>query len=166
MVTHRHKVFISYYHKEDQKYAERLAAMYKNSIIDKSLYGDFGKLQNETILNKIRRGHLKDSTVTVVLVGMHTYGRKWVDWEINASLRPYGYRTRNGLVGIYLPHHSRKHFRLTDNIRSGYAVRLNWDELKHKSTLIDAVHAAWNRKKYDYLVDNRRRVREKNAPMR
>lgn len=163
MVSYKHKVFISYYHREDQKYAEHLAYTYGYAIIDKSLYGDFGYLQTATILNKIRKEHLRDSTVTVVLVGMHTYGRKWVDWEIYASLRPYGERTRNGLVGIYLPQHSRKNFRLTDNIRSGYAIRMKWKEAQDEEEFVYAVHSAWNARRRDYLIDNSRPLRQRNA---
>ena len=166
MVAYKHKIFISYYHDEDQDYADELTDLYEDAIIDKSLHGDIGYLQNDTILNKIRKEHLKDSTVTVVLVGMHTYGRKWVDWEIYASLRPYGARTRNGLVAVYLPQHSKKHFRLTDNIRSGYAVKLKWDDLSAEENFIGAVHLAWNRRRRDDLVDNVRTLRERNAPIR
>ena len=166
MAPERHKIFISYYHDEDQDYANKLASRYGDAIIDKSLYGDFGHLDNDTILNKIRKEHLRNSTVTVVLVGMHTYGRKWVDWEINASLRPYGDRTRNGLLGVYLPNHSRKHFRLTDNILSGYAVRINWKDLERKNSFSRSVQKAWEKRRSDGLIVNSRRIREKNAPIR
>jgi len=165
MVSKRHKVFISYHHGEDQKYADRLREFYGSSraIIDKSMYADLGHLQDETILKKIRRDHLLDSTVTVVLVGNYTWGRKWVDWEINSSLRPYAERTVNGLVGIYLPEHSRKHFRLTDNIESGYALKLNWKDVESK--LIETIHKAWNRRKRRDLIDNTLPIRERNAPL-
>jgi hypothetical protein len=166
MVPYRHKIFISYHHDEDQKYADILASRYEDAIIDKSLYGDFGHLKNDTILNKIRKEHLRDSTVTVVLVGLHTYGRKWVDWEIYASLRPYADRTRNGLLGVYLPDHSRKHFRLTDNILTGYGVRIKWKDLDRRYSFSEAVHNAWKNRRYDYLIDNSRPLREKNAPIR
>jgi len=135
----------------------------QKAIIDKSMYDDFSDLMNETILRKIRYDHLRDSTVTVVLVGEHTWGRKWVDWEIHSSLRSYGDRTRNGLVGIYLPNHSRRHFRLTDNIRSGYAVKLRWNEREDAFT--DAVHRAWNRRRRVDLIDNGRPLRERNASL-
>jgi hypothetical protein len=164
-VSKRHKVFISYYHDEDQEYANKLRSFYGKSkaIIDKSMYTDLSRLQDETILKKIRQDHLRDSTVTVVLVGENTWGRKWVDWEINSSLRPYGDRTRSGLVGIYLPNHRKKHFRLTDNINSGYAVRLRWDEVEEK--FIDAVHDAYNKRNRPKLIDNTRNLRERNAPI-
>jgi hypothetical protein len=166
MVTHKHKVFISYYHGDDQKYAYSLKKFYGNAIIDKSLDEDIGYLSNNGILNLIRRERLIDSTVTVVLVGMHTYGRKWVDWEIYASLRPYGYRTINGLVGIYLPRHSNKDFRLTDNILSDYAVGIEWADLDSKTGLTYAIHKAWNRRHYFWLIDNSRQLRRNNAPIR
>ena len=99
MVSQKHKVFISYHHDVDQAYADKLRELYSgNAIIDKSMYEDLSHLQADTILDKIRQEHLLDSTVTVVLVGEYTWGRKWVDWEIYASLRPYAERTRNGLV--------------------------------------------------------------------
>lgn len=165
MVTNKHKVFLSYHHEADQDYAEALVDYYgkQRMIIDKSMYDDFSHLKNETILKKIRDKHLKDSTVTVVLVGEHTWGRKWVDWEIHSSLRSYGERTRNGLVGIYLPNHSRRHFRLTDNIRSGYALRLRWDLVG--DDFIDAVHMAWNRRRRVDLIDDLRSHRERNASL-
>ena len=163
MVPEKHKVFISYYHDADQAYADELRNFYEDAIIDRSIYDDIGHLKNETILDKIKFEHLKDSTVTVVLVGKHTWGRKWVDWEINASLRPYGERTRNGLVGVYLPGHSRKHFRLTDNINSGYAVKIKWEDLRRD--LKRAIHQAWNRRNRPELINNSRPIRKNNAPL-
>jgi len=164
MVSQKHKVFISYHHDADQVYADKLRELYGgNAIIDKSMYVDLSHLQVDTILNKIRQEHLLDSTVTVVLVGEHTWGRKWVDWEIYASLRPYAERTRNGLVGVYLPNYKKKHFRLTDNVQSGYAVAIKWEDVGEK--LIDAIHQAWNNRKRPELIDNLRKLRERNAPL-
>lgn len=165
MVSYKHKIFLSYHHEADQEYASGLMDYYgkQKAIIDKSMYDDLSYLTNDTILRKIRYDHLRDSTVTVVLVGEHTWGRKWVDWEIHSSLRSYGDRTRNGLVGIYLPNHSRRHFRLTDNIRSGYAVKLKWAEAEY--AFADAVHKAWNRRRRTDLIDNTRPLRERNAPL-
>ena len=89
----------------------------------------------------------------------------WI-WEINASLKSYGDRTRNGLVRIYLPQHSRKHFRLTDNIHSGYAVLLKWKDIKNETMFVKAVHMAWNRRRRDYSIDNSRELRKRNAPIK
>jgi len=165
LVSKRHKVFISYHHDEDQEYADRLRKYYGSSkaIIDKSMRRDLGHLQPETIMNKIRREHLLDSTVTVVLIGKHTWGRKWVDWEIGASIRPYKERTINGLVGLWLPDHSTKEFRMTDNLESGYAVDLSWEDIQ--DDFIDKVHQAYNRRRRADLIDNTRSTRGRNASL-
>lgn len=39
------------------------------------------------VMRRIRELYLKDSTVTIVLMGKYTYTRRYVDWEIQASLR-------------------------------------------------------------------------------
>ncbi len=41
---------------------------------------------DHTIRQKIRDEYLKDSTVTIVLVGLETKKRKHVDWEIYSSM--------------------------------------------------------------------------------
>ena len=165
MVSRRHKIFLSYHHDFDQGYAEEIRDLYgrRNAIIDKSLYDDYSHLANDTILKKIRTEHLIDSTVTVVLVGQHTWGRKWIDWEINASLRPYYPRTINGLVGVYLPSARKKHFRLTDNIETGYAIRMKWFDIE--DDFIDNVHRAFNNRRRPNIIDNTREIRERNAPL-
>ena len=38
-------------------------------------------MSDDEILASIRKNNLKDSTVTIVLVGKDTEKRKWVDWE-------------------------------------------------------------------------------------
>lgn len=126
---------------------------------------DLSYLRCETILRRIRLDHLMDSTFTVMLIEVNAWGRKWVDWEIYSSLRGYGERTINGLVGVFLPVHSGKPFRLTDNIQSGYAVEIRWKDLS--SDFIPSVHKAWNRRKYrPDLIDNSRPLRRHNAALR
>ena len=52
--------------------------------------------------------YLKDSTVTVVLIGEETWKRKHVDWEIGSSLRQTQNNSRSGLLGIILPTYPRE----------------------------------------------------------
>lgn len=54
------------------------------------------------VMTQIRNKYLKDSTVTIVLMGSCTHSRRYVDWEIKSSLRQGDY-TPNGLLGIALP---------------------------------------------------------------
>jgi hypothetical protein len=55
------------------------------------------------VMSQIRQRYLKDSTVTIVLMGSCTHSRRYVDWEIKSSLRQGQYNTPNGLIGIVLP---------------------------------------------------------------
>lgn len=158
-----HKCFVSYHHANDQKRADYLRSVYgaNNTIIDRSLKDAYDDKTDDEILALIRTNHLKDSTVTIVLIGSETANRKWVDWEIYSSLRPYGDRSRNGLLGIYLPTAGETPARLQDNIDSGYAVTMEWKNISWqlKSKIEQAFQ---NRNKTD-LVRNSRARRKRNS---
>ncbi|SCZ11755.1 MTH538 TIR-like domain [Lysinibacillus sp. TC-37] len=112
-------------------------------------------------LSLIRTNHLNDSTVTIVLIGRETSKRKWVDREIYSSLRPYGSRSRNGLLRIYLPTAGETPARLQDNIDSRYAVTMNWRDL---STKLDSkIEEAFNNRSKGELVRNSRERRKRNS---
>lgn len=109
MATNIHKVFISYHHTiPDQLYRNQFEAMFANQheiMISKSVQiGEIDpNLQAETIRQKIRDEYLRDSTVTIVLIGRNTWQRKHVDWEISSSIRNTQFNPRSGLIGIFLP---------------------------------------------------------------
>ncbi len=102
-----HKVFISYHHRNDQWYKERLVEIgRRHSIfVDRSV--DTGDVpdtwSDERIRREIRDRHLRDSTVTIVLVGAETRRRKHVDWEIHSSMYDGSVNRRSGIVVINLP---------------------------------------------------------------
>jgi hypothetical protein len=54
-------------------------------------------------MQRIRELHIEDSTVTIVLIGSCTHSRRYIDWEIKASLRQGEDFPPNGLLGITLP---------------------------------------------------------------
>ena len=60
------------------------------------------------VMSCIRALYLGDSTVTIVLVGRCTWARRYVDWELQASLRSGVAATPNGLIGIILPSGGRQ----------------------------------------------------------
>lgn len=62
-------------------------------------------LPTETVRQKIRDEYLRDSTVTVVLIGKETWKRKHIDWEIGSILRNTKLNPRSGLLGIFSPDH-------------------------------------------------------------
>ena len=58
------------------------------------------------VMGRLRTEYLSDSTVTLVLLGSCTHSRRYVDWELKASLRQGSTYTPNGLLGILLPTYS------------------------------------------------------------
>ncbi len=110
----KHKVFISYHHKGDQLYKEALLEVNKilNIFIDASVdTGDIGEdLDDDTIRQKIRDEYLKDSTVTIVLVGLETKYRKHIDWEIYSSMYNGKINKQSGVLVINLPDTGCTHY--------------------------------------------------------
>ena len=107
-MTDIHKVFISYYHADDQFYKNELQRLAETAgiFVDKSVnptdIKDEG-LTDQQIRKIIRDNYLKNSTVTVVLIGKNTAGRKHVDWEIHASMSDIGDMPKSGLLVVNLP---------------------------------------------------------------
>ena len=145
LINDRHKVFVSYYHDDDQYYRELFENMfsdYYDIMVSKSVQlGNIDeRLPTDRIREIIRDDYLQDSTVTVVLVGAHTWQRKFVDWEIGSSIRATKNNSRSGLLGIILPTYPRPpgkptnyYFhtippKLHDNIQCGFAEIRGWSD--------------------------------------
>lgn len=161
--------FVSYHHKNDQEYLSELREVIKKmKVSDYSLKDDIGYLTEQTIYNKVRT-KMRNCSVTVVLVGSNTGHRKWIDWELWASLRKYDHPNDirksfkpNGILAIFLPgnNHSVPE-RLQDNIDSGYAVCMKWENLE--SDFESKVnYAYWRRLNNSYKIDNRRKRQKSN----
>lgn len=155
----RHKVFISYHHANDENYKKIFELRFGNAfgicVRGSVQLGDIDEnLPAQTIRQKIRDRYLRDSSVTVVLIGTQTWQRKHVDWEISSSIRRTEFNPRSGLVGLFLPSHSsfeRSEYdrytippRLADNDECGFAVMADWtndaDEMRR------LIHEAYLRK--------------------
>ncbi len=102
-----HKVFVSYYHRDDQEYKESLVeysdkhGIFVDRSVDTRDIAD--DLSDERIRETIRDNYLRDSTVTIVLVGTETKRRKHVDWEIYSSMYDGAVNRRSGIVVVNLP---------------------------------------------------------------
>ena len=103
----RHKTFVSYHHENDQEYKDRLVEEMATDIVDRSVKdGDINDgLKTEAIWERIRDEHIVDATVMLVLIGRHTWSRKFVDWEIGSALNNSKNNSRCGVLGIVLPDH-------------------------------------------------------------
>ena len=158
-----HKVFLSYHHEFDQarknifelRFGNKYGSIISGAVGD----GDIDStLPTETTRQTIRDLYLRDTSVTVVLVGEATWQRKHVDWEISSSLRSTLLNPRSGLLGILLPSYSARYFggdtgkynprtippRLYDNLASGYATLHPWSE--DPELIQKWVHKAYLRK--------------------
>jgi len=109
-VLTRRKCFISYHHADEievQKFIGTFDHYHDRFIsrgIGASMPGDIiNSDNNEYIMSRIRQAYLGDSTVTIVMIGNCTWARRYVDWELQASLRSGEKTTPNGLLGIKLP---------------------------------------------------------------
>lgn len=170
MAKRTRNCFISYHHDYDQDYVEELRSVKAGmKVADYSLKKDIGHLTDDTIYKKIRE-KMRNCSVTIVLIGERTGHRKWIDWELWASLRgytnPYDPKKSfypNGLLAIYLPGftHSVPE-RLQDNIDSGYAVSMRWKNLR-RDFESKVNYAYWKRVNNSHLIDNSRERTDRNS---
>ena len=104
-----HSVFISYHHDNDQEYKEALFEVNgegeERIFIDGSVdTGDISdNLSAEKIREKIRDEYLRDTSVTIVLVGSETKKRKHIDWEIYSSMFDGPVNKKSGILVVILP---------------------------------------------------------------
>ncbi len=100
-------VFVSYSHRLDQADADDFRRRFGDSgmvFSDRSLENlDIGCLSDDTIKDNYIRPKIRQSSVTIVLIGKDTGGRWWIDWEIYYSMLKTSGNERNGVLGILLP---------------------------------------------------------------
>lgn len=168
----KHKVFISFYHHDDERYKKKIEELFGDRMISKSVQdGDHDPDDSaEYVKRLIREDKISDSSVVVVLCGPNTWRRKHVDWEIYAGLRSSANGT-SGLVGVLLPEsplnsegrysYSDLPARLADNVKSGYASVYAWSCFKDDFDRI--IQKAFDdRKRLASRVDNSRVQMKRN----
>lgn len=102
-----HNVFISFHHDNDQSYKDILVRWgTENKIfIDGSV--ELGEIPDDwnpqQIREYIRDEHLKDTSVTILLVGTETKNRKHIDWELYSSMYDGKKNKKSGILVINLP---------------------------------------------------------------
>ncbi|WP_413711812.1 TIR domain-containing protein [Rhizobium sp. Rhizsp82] len=130
----KRKVFVSYHHAGDQAYYNAFSQRFHDNydvISDNSLERRVNSDDAEYVMRNIRENYITGSSCTIVLVGNQTWGRRYVDWEIKATLD-----RQHSLIGVQLP--SLRPLpnglysvpgRLHDNIQSGYALWVTWADI-------------------------------------
>ena len=115
-------------------------------------------------MRKIRENYITGSSCTIVLVGRDTPGRKFVDWEIKATLDK-----GHGLIGVQLPtapinqnNTVNVPERLNSNINSGFALWMSWQTITASAAQLER-YVADAKSRDTRLVVNPRDVRLRNA---
>ncbi|MBE9056799.1 TIR domain-containing protein [Sphaerospermopsis sp. LEGE 08334] len=154
----RRKVFISYHHVDQAEVQEFINTFdhERNVFIRRALGVDMAddiinSTDTDYVMRRIRENYLNDSTVTICLIGQCTWARRYVDWEIQASLRHNKNTLPNGLLGIILPSASKNFTipeRLAKNILGenndeGYACCYHYPQRKDSlANLIEKAYQA------------------------
>lgn len=166
LLAQKRRVFVSYHHHGDRVFYDAFAKAVMadiESVQDNSVDRVIDSDNSDYVIRAIRENYVTGTSCTFVLCGSATPFRKFVDWEIKATLDAC-----HGLVGVNLPTNpltSQQTFtvpeRLHDNIVSGYAVWTTWaavtDPLKLKAT----IEAANSRP--SVLINNSRELRRRNG---
>jgi len=172
----KRKVFISYCH-SDQQEAEWFVWNWRNVFTHRALgmsfTNDIVNSDNAAyVMSRIRSEYLGDSSVTVVLMGNCTHSRRFIDWEIKASLQ-CGTGTPNGLVAFLLPSAHNRPGRLYPHLPTRFApnYRYNdntsyaryWFMPDNENSMRQCIETAFESRTNKTLVDD---IRNPNEMMR
>lgn len=125
------RVFVSYHHENDQGWYDQFTLLFSEAydvVTDRSLKESIDSDNVDYVMRTIREQYITGTSVTIVLCGSESWKRKYIDWEIKATLDK-----EHALVGIQLPTlvagpNGRVTVpdRLSSNINSGYAHWIAW----------------------------------------
>lgn len=164
----KHKVFISYHHHGDQAYYNAFSEAFHDTydvIYDNSLERSIDSDDVNYVMRRIRESHITGTSCTIVLVGAESPERKYIDWEIAATLEK-----NHALIGVRLPtarmtadnQHVIVPDRLHDNIQSGFASWLTWAQITAGTAQLER-YIAEAKNRSLALIDNTRARRVHNG---
>lgn len=156
----RPRVFVSYHHGRDQSYYDAFSQTFHDSydaIYDNSLERVIDSDDVDYVMRRIRENYITGTSCSIILVGAETWGRKYVDWEIRATLDK-----EHGLIGVRLPTapvspdgEVSVPGRLYDNIQTGYALWATWQEIGASVDRLRAYIAAATTRDRRLIVNSR-----------
>lgn len=157
----KRKVFVSYHH-QDQTAADAFRSIFGDAyevFSDASLDRLIDSGSPLYTLRTIREDYITGTSITIVLCGVDTWKRKYIDWEIHSTLHK-----DHALLGIMLPNITgalqsdgqRRWLvpdRLHTNIESGYAHFITWPQnAQELSAAIN--HAIARSNQFKHLKNN------------
>lgn len=166
----RRKCFISYHH-ADQEWVDTFIRTFdaRHDIFIARQLGSMPEdvidsMDTDYVMSRIRTDYIKDSTVTILIAGRCTWARRYVDWEVQASLRSGSTAIPNGLIGLQLPTFTRWPDRFDRNLLHPgkidcYGRWLTWGDCTLEA-LSSAIEAAFQRRTTHirYIVNPRERM--------
>lgn len=153
-----HKCFISY-NSADKVAVDEFCEKFSGSFIRRGLKMEEDIIDSNNtdyVMQRIRDLYLQDSTVTIVLIGKCTWARRFVDWEVQASLRNPSDGYPNGLVAIQLwQSYKTLPDRVKLNVDSDYSKF--YEHPKSSNSLENMIDEAWAaRFNKQHLINNPR----------
>ena len=103
------KVFVSFYGGDEKEVGTFVEWAHRNGVlIPKILHDAYSGVwvdstNTDYVMQRVRDEFIGDSTVTLVLLGRCTHSRRYVDWEIKATLQQGEVYPPNGLLAVNLP---------------------------------------------------------------
>lgn len=165
----KRKVFVSYHHGGDQGYYEAFSKTFHDTyevLYDNSLDRRIDSDKVNYVIQRIRDNFVSGSSCTIVLCGRETPWRKYVDWEIKATLDK-----GHGLIGVCLPSNIpgpngkvTVPDRLHDNIQSGFAVWTTWAEFTASIASAKSIIEQAIAKRASAIVNNREMMSRNGTP--
>ena len=173
----RHKTFISYHH-DDQEEVDQFIETFdhdRDVFIARAVGSDqtmdelIDSDDEEYVMRRIREDYVQDSTVTLAFIGKNTWSRKFVDWELAASLHQ-GPKAGlpNGVLAILSPGLSEAILpdRFVDNWETGYGKFYSYP--KDRAQLIKWIDAAFEARedeaKRRSIKNGRRKLKKNLSP--
>lgn len=167
----KHKVFISYYHKNHQKYKDWLINLridgnqnnngtifLDHSVREKDI--DDNVLDPKAVRTIIRKKYIKDASVLILLCGEGTKTRKFIDWELQAAMYKDNENKPLGIIVINVPPLHKVCSILSADIEDSKIIKnsIKWSKLKTKEDIINYFPYLPDR-----IVDNILRFTQKDS---
>ena len=107
----KRNVFISF-HQDDAGEVEEFLSTFKNEFNevrtlgvqaeDTDIHEAINSDDSEYVMRRIREKYISNTSCTIVLIGQCTWARRYVDWEVAATLKDLQNDPRGGLIAVQL----------------------------------------------------------------
>ena len=146
MTAQKHKVFISYYHKDDQDfkndllYANERYNLFKDYSVHEDEIEDDG-MTAEQIRRTIRDKYMQKADVLILLCGKNTKRRKHIDWEIHTAMYDSDVNPQMGILVINLPSINQSMIACGRDEEQIMGSQIHWTALKKDKSYLQSEYS-------------------------